>query len=270
MSAREFHLTVDSESISVIDLLAAHTALPKARLKDALNKGAAWLRMRGREQRVRRATKLLHRGDELSLYFDPDVLQREPPAPRLVADEHDYSVWIKPAGMLAQGTRYGDHCALLRWCEKHFVPTRESFLVHRLDREAEGLMLIAHTKKAADAFSRMWQQHRVQKRYEVVVEGEVGSVGDSQRIETPLDGKICATELTVLEFDANRQQSRLAITLITGRKHQIRRHMAGMGFPVIGDFRYGSRREGEKLALRAVALEFTCPLRGGEKQYALN
>jgi tRNA pseudouridine32 synthase/23S rRNA pseudouridine746 synthase len=267
MSAREFHLAIDADKVSVIDALAAHTALPKGRIKDALNKGAVWLRTRGREQRVRRATKLLQRGDKLSLYFDADVLQREPPSPQLLADERDYSIWIKPAGMLAQGTRYGDHCALLRWCEKYFDPVRESFLVHRLDREAEGLMLIAHTKKAADAFSKMWQQHRIQKHYAVIVEGAIGAIGSKQRIDTPLDDKHCATEFVVTDLDATRARSTLAITLITGRKHQIRRHLAGLGFPVVGDYRYG--RGGDPLALRAVALEFVCPLRGGEKKYAI-
>lgn len=266
MSAQEFHLTL-SEKISVIDALAAHTGLPKGRIKDALNKGAVWLRARGREQRVRRATKMLQHGDQLSLYFDPDVLQREPPPPQLIADERDYSVWRKPAGMLAQGTRFGDHCALLRWCEKYFNNARECFLVHRLDREAEGLMLIAHTKKAADAFTKLWQQHRIEKRYAVIVEGEVGPIGTKQRIDAPLDDKLCVTEFSVVGFDALKLRTELAITLITGRKHQIRRHFAGLGFPVVGDYRYG--RGGEKLALRAVALEFICPLRGGAKKYAI-
>ncbi len=272
MNASEFHLTIDTAGISVIDALATHSGLPKVRLKDALNKGAVWLRVRGREQRVRRATKLLQRGDQLSLYFDADVLQREPPAAHLLADERDYSIWIKPAGMLAQGTRFGDHCALLRWCEKYFGNARECFLVHRLDREAEGLMLIAHSKKAADAFSKMWQQNRIQKHYAVTVEGELGAIGSKQRIDIPLDDKPCATELTVVAFDPARTRSKLAITLITGRKHQIRRHMAGIGFPVVGDCRYGKgryARDGEQLALKAVALEFTCPLRGGLKRYSI-
>jgi tRNA pseudouridine32 synthase/23S rRNA pseudouridine746 synthase len=268
MSRQEFHLTVDSDGARVIDALAAHSALPKQRIKDALNKGAVWLRIRGREQRLRRATKTLKRGTQLSLYYDAEVLQREPPTPALIADEKAYSIWYKPAGMLAQGTHFGDHCALLRWCEKAFTPARECFLVHRLDREAEGLMLIAHSSAAASAFSKLWQQNEVRKQYRVIVEGLIGAVGHSQRIEIPLDEKFSATEFNVMALDAERARSTLTVDLITGRKHQIRRHLAAIGFPVVGDYRYGNS-SGESLALRAVQLQFRCPFSRSEKNYAI-
>lgn len=265
MSAQEFHVTVDSDNVRAIDALAAHTGLPRGRIKDALNKGAVWLRAGSREQRLRRATKTLRRGERLALYYDEALLQLEPPTPELIADEKSYSLWYKPAGMLAQGTHFGDHCALLRACEKYFEPVRECFLVHRLDREAEGLMLIAHTRKAAEAFSTLWQQRSISKAYTVVVEGRAGAIGDSRRIDEPLDGKPSSTEFTVIALDGESNRSTLAVELITGRKHQIRRHMAGLGLPVVGDYRYG--RGGEKLALRAVSLKFRCPLSGVEKSY---
>ncbi len=266
MSTQEFHLTIDSDGSRIIDVLVAHSALPKQRIKDALNKGAVWLRIRGREQRLRRATKILPRGTQVSLYYDADVLQREPPTPTLIADEKLYSVWYKPAGMLAQGTHFGDHCALLRYCEKYFAPPRNCFLVHRLDREAEGLMLIAHSAAAAAAFSKLWQQHQVRKYYRVVVDGLIGEIGSAQRIETPLDEKFCVTEFNVIALDTERRRSTLSVDLLTGRKHQIRRHLAGIGFPVIGDYRYGISSS-EPLALRAVSLQFRCPLSGLEKHY---
>jgi tRNA pseudouridine32 synthase/23S rRNA pseudouridine746 synthase len=269
MSRQEFHLTIDSDGARVIDALALHSELPKQRIKDALNKGAVWLRIRGREQRLRRATKTLTRGSQLSLYYDAEVLQREAPIPRLIADEKTYSIWYKPAGMLAQGTHFGDHCALLRWSEKAFTPPREAFLVHRLDREAEGLMLIAHSPAAASAFSKLWQHNEVRKQYRVVVEGLIGAIGYSQRIEIPLDEKFSATEFSVATLDNERGRSTLTVDLITGRKHQIRRHLAAIGFPVVGDYRYGNN-SGESLALRAVKLQFRCPLSRIEKNYIVD
>ncbi|HSB98174.1 MAG TPA: RluA family pseudouridine synthase [Spongiibacteraceae bacterium] len=263
---QEFHFTIESDGLRLVDALTAHSRLPKQRIKDALNKGAVWLRVRGREQRLRRATKVLQRGTQVSLYYDTEVLQREAPTPDLIADEKAFSIWYKPAGMLAQGTHFGDHCALLRWGEKAFTPPRDCFLVHRLDREAEGLMLIAHTAAAAAAFSKLWQQNAVRKQYRVVVEGLIDAVGSSRRIETTLDEKFSATEFSVAALDLELNRSTLIVNLITGRKHQIRRHFAGIGFPVVGDYRYG-KGSGEPLALRAVNLEFRCPLTRSEKRY---
>src|SRR5690606_8635717 len=113
---------------------------PKGRIKDAMNKGAVWHKRGSKTRRLRRATQILSAGDELALYYNPDVLALVPPAPVLLADESQYSVWIKPAGLLAQGSQEGDHCALLRLAE--LALGRPVFLVHRLDREAAGLMLI--------------------------------------------------------------------------------------------------------------------------------
>lgn len=264
---QEFHCTVEEDGARALDILADRSGLPRQRIKDAMSKGAVWVRQRGREQRLRRATRELPRGSRLSMYYDAEVLEREPPAPTLVADERRYSVWYKPAGMLAQGTRFGDHCALLRWSEQAFTPRRESLLVHRLDREAEGLMLIAHDAAAAAALSKLWQENSIRKRYRVVVEGVPGDIGHRQRIETPLDDKACTTDVEVVDIDRERQRSALSIDLITGRKHQIRRHLAGIGFPVVGDYRYGSG--GEPLALRAVSLQFRCPLGGQQRSYSI-
>jgi tRNA pseudouridine32 synthase/23S rRNA pseudouridine746 synthase len=267
VTASEFHLTIDEDGTRALDALASATQLPKLRLKDALNKGAVWLRGRGGEQRLRRATKSLRRGDQIALYYDEALLKLEPPQPQLIADEIAYSVWHKPAGLLAQGTRYGDHCALLRWCEKHFTPARDCFLVHRLDREAEGLMLIAHTRKAADAFSKLWQQRDITKQYRVIAHGNIGAIGEQRVIELPLDDKPSRTEFQIVEYDAEDNRTTLDVTLITGRKHQIRRHLASIGFPVVGDYRYGEG--GEPLALRAVSLAFRCPLNGREKFFSI-
>lgn len=273
MSAQHFLISVTTTGARVIDLLAEHSGLPKQRLKDALAKGAVWLHRGKHETRLRRATKELLGGDKLALYYDADVLQREPPAPTLIADERDYTVWFKPAGMLAQGTQYGDHCALLRWSETAFTPARTGFLIHRLDREAEGLMVIAHSPRAAKALSQLWQSSEtgqssakaIEKIYAVTVEGLLDAVGSKRRIDLPLDGKPSISEIEVINHDAEQKRTTLRIRLITGRKHQIRRHLAAIGHAVVGDYRYG--RGGEPLQLRATELKFRCPLTQRERHY---
>ncbi len=154
--------TVSAMREQAATLLAAKTGLSKARVKDAMLKGAVWLKKKGqgKKLRLRRATATLAPGDILAICYDEAILGMAPLAATLVADQQQYSVWEKPAGMLCQGTEYGDHCSLLRLVEGFFTPRRPVFLLHRLDREAAGLVLIGHSKKAAARFLGAFQREK--------------------------------------------------------------------------------------------------------------
>ncbi len=265
-SKAEFHHTVNRPGITVLDCLAAHTPLSKQQIKQCLAKGAVWLQKGKQQQRLRRVKKVLNPGEQVHLYFDPHILAQPVPEATLIADLKRYSVWDKPAGMLAQGTLWGDHCSLLRYAEQFFTPPRQSFLVHRLDREASGLMLIAHDKQAAAALSDLFQQRSVNKLYQVSVIGRLDS--KTLQIDQPLDGKTAGTQLTELNYDADKDQSFLQVSIDSGRKHQIRRHCAVIGHPVVGDSVYG-KADATGLQLRAVLLAFECPLTRQRQQFAL-
>jgi tRNA pseudouridine32 synthase/23S rRNA pseudouridine746 synthase len=263
-----YKLQITESGESALTSLARISKLPKQRIKDAMAKGAVWLRHGSTTRRMRRSTFTPRPGDELSLYYNPEVLALHAPPATLLADEKHYSVWIKPAGLLAQGTQEGDHCSLLRQVESAFK--REVFLVHRLDREAAGLMLIAHTGKAAAALSDLFAaaegQKRMNKYYQVEVAGQVPESGE---ITLPLDGKTALSRYTLVDYDAARNRSRVKVQLITGRKHQIRRHFADSGFPVIGDPVYGSgNKDARGMQLFAVELSFICPLTMTARNYA--
>lgn len=252
-------------------LLARHSGLSKTAIKDAMGKGAVWHERGKQRKRLRRATFIGRSGDVLHLHYDAALLKRQAPQAQLLSDEKRYSVWIKPAGLLAQGTLEGDHCALLRQAELQL--RREVFLVHRLDREAAGLMLIAHDPKAAAAFSQLFAMGKrevLRKQYQVLVKGQVDKDGS---IEAALDGKAALTRYHPLPLqpvpdDVAGAATWLEVELVTGRKHQIRRHLAGIGYPVLGDPRYGSGNTyAGGLQLYAVLLGFTCPLRHRTREY---
>ena len=76
------------------------------------------------------------------------MLALAPLQPDLISDQYRYSVWHKPVGLMTQGTGFGDHCSLLRQAELFFKSRRGVFPVHRLDREAAGIVILAHDKKA--------------------------------------------------------------------------------------------------------------------------
>ncbi len=250
------------------DLLAAKSGLPKGRIKDAMNKGAVWLKSkRGGLRRLRRATAALRPGDHIELYYDGEILSAKPPQAKCLADRVSYSVWHKPAGLLSQGTKYGDHCSLLRQAELFFTPPREAFLVHRLDREVEGVMLVAHGSKSAAGLSALFEKKVIVKRYRAEVLGLAGEAGSEGRIDLPLDGKPAITEYRVASCDPENNSTRVEIVIQTGRLHQIRRHFEMIGHPVMGDPKYGKgnkNREGIRLA--AVSLQFVSP-DTGEKVY---
>ena len=260
-----YQYTCVTDGETAISALQSASTLSKSRIKDAMNKGAVWLQRGSKNRRLRRATAPLQSGDRLSLYHDPEVLALTPAIPELLSDEKHYSIWVKPAGLLAQGTREGDHCSLLRQAELQLH--RDVFLVHRLDREVVGLMLIAHSPKAAAAFSSLFardesqrnpQNSKLGKYYLAQVRGQAPSSGE---ITLPVEGKPALTYFKCLSYDPQSNASMLEVELITGRKHQIRRHLAESGWPVLGDPAYGeNNRDNRGLQLYATGLEFTCPL----------
>jgi tRNA pseudouridine32 synthase/23S rRNA pseudouridine746 synthase len=226
-----------------------------------MNKGAAWLTRRGQRKRLRRATAELVPGDRLELFYDRSLLTAALEPPRLIADRRRYSVWFKPAGVLAEGTDYGDHAAMERLVGQQFTPERSVFIVHRLDREASGLMVVAHDREAAARLSRLFSAERgMEKVYRVQVLGETESAG---RIDQPLDGKAALSEYERESYDAERGLSNLRVRIHTGRLHQIRRHLEAIGHPVMGDPRYGKgNKNREGLRLVAWRLAFNDPFTG--------
>lgn len=248
-----FELTV-TEPQTAADALATHTGLSKGRIKDAMTKGACWWTYKGKQLRLRRATKELRPGIRLALYYDDKVLALKPTPAECIDDRKRYSIWYKPHGLLAQGSQWGDHCSLLRWAEQK--TGRDCFLVHRLDADAAGLMVVAHDPKAAAALSNLFQGRSIRKVYQAWVTGQLQA--DNQLIDAPVDGKAAVSYVTTLRQGPDR--TLVSVTIETGRKHQIRRHLAGIGHPIIGDRLYGQATTAP-LQLLAVELEFHCPLR---------
>lgn len=250
-----------------IDLLAqAIPELSRQQLKQAMQKGAVWLKQGKGERRLKRVTQPMQADAVIAVYYDDDLLSRTTETAALLCDEMDYSIWFKPAGMLAQGTKYGDHCSLLFAVEQYFQPRRAAYLVHRLDSGASGLMLIAHNSRAAAAFSEIFQQRKLTKRYRVMVEGLLDI--NTKTLRESLDDKEAITHIEKNTHTDN-DRSDLTVLIETGRKHQIRRHLASIGHPVIGDRVYGSSFTKEPLRLLAAELAFVCPMTGKQKSYFL-
>ena len=162
--------------------------------------------------------------------------------------------------MLSQGSKWSDHCTIARVTEKQLQ--RTSFIVHRLDRAASGIIVIAHTKKAAQALSYLFEHHQLCKIYHIIVHGKC--LAQQLDVKETIDGKAAHSIFNHIEYHQATDRSLVEVTIKTGRKHQIRKHAASLGFPVFGDRLHGDKsrtyNNNENLALCSAKLTFTCPI----------
>ncbi|QBM17277.1 hypothetical protein MARI_13840 [Marinobacter sp. JH2] len=251
---KQIDITVDSAQTAV-DALAQASGLPKQRIKDAMAKGACWWLQKGKRVRLRKAKRELQPGTRIELFYDDTVLAREPETPTLIEDKGRYTVWNKPHGLLSQGSQWGDHCSLLRLAELQL--NRSCFLVHRLDADAAGLMLVAHDGKAAAALSTLFSSRAMTKIYRARVTGQL--FAQDTKIDAPIDGKASVSHVKTINVDSETNTTLVEVKIDTGRKHQIRRHLAKVGHPIVGDRLYGTKAP-SALQLVAKYLAFDCPL----------
>ena len=264
----EKHIKISLDEIKAVDLLADSVELSKQQIKQALNKGVVWLSRNKSTQRIRRADKILKAGDQIHLYYDESVLAQTTSDAILIADEKDYSIWYKPSGMLSQGSKWGDHCTINRWVEKHIEPQRSAFIVHRLDRAASGLIIIAHKKKIAAYFSELFQRRQVEKKYQAIVHG---NITQGIKLDSSIDTKPAVSYVKPIDYNAGENQSLIEVEIETGRKHQIRRHLSEAGFPIVGDRLYGDELKPDErdLCLTSCYLSFVSPVDKELKAYNL-
>lgn len=245
-----------SQRTTLGEFLVKLTKLSEKDLADASEKGAVWIQRKGKGKilRIRNIKETVSPDDVVQLFYEPRVLSL-PRVQNLEAlyEDENFGVWVKPAGVVPQGSQTGDHASVLRFVELH--RKKEVFLVHRLDRETMGLMLVAYTSKAAALLSDLFQKNKIKKEYEAIVLGEL-PVGKAETIKASLDDKEAVTHFSVVATKNN--QSLLSVTIDTGRLHQIRRHLDGIGHPIMGDPKYGKgnkNREGLKLVAKSLTFE---------------
>ncbi len=239
--------------------LAQASGLLEDQIAEAATKGGVWIK-KYKAHKLRRIRNLVANtqiGDQLYLNYDASVLAQMPLIPTLVSDQVNYSIWNKPAGMLSQGSKWSDHCTITEAVKS--ANGKPAYLVHRLDRAASGLIVVAHTKNALKKLTEMFASHAVRKHYLVTVHGNV-DFELPMEIKTPVQEKQALTTVLESNFEKQTEQSRLLVSISTGRKHQIRHHLHSIGLPVVGDRLFEPERD-HKVDLQLVAslLEFQCP-----------
>lgn len=203
----------------------------------------------------------------------------------IILEDPDFLIVEKPRGVATQGYGLKEATTLANtlaatYPELRAVGGSDCGAVHRLDTETSGLVVFARNQETYDAFRHAFSKNEIEKEYTAVVQGEITEPG---RIDWPI-GPDPKSEKKVKVYrkitDARRMKAQEATTLYepiksdsvrsgwavkirikTGRRHQIRAHMAAIGTPLIGDTLYGGRKS-DRLYLHASRLKFRHPRTG--------
>ncbi|WP_288342463.1 RluA family pseudouridine synthase [uncultured Dubosiella sp.] len=236
-----------------------------------LKKGMMYKAIRNKKIKVNRKradfAQILQPDDVILLFLPDDVLvQKEKKVLfnsnlDVVYEDDNIVVADKPAGLLSQSAKEGQDCLVERLRaylhrkgeydpkrENHFAPC----ICNRLDRNTSGLVIGAKNAYAAREINAAIQQHLVHKFYHAKVEGHLRDDMDVtlylKKIDTiakvsaqPREGYVKA-QMRVHPFRFEKDATWIKVELVTGRFHQIRACMAFLGFPLVGDRKYGSHR----------------------------
>lgn len=202
---------------------------------------------------------------------------------KLVYEDDDIIVINKGYGLLSMGNdkvREGTAYSILREYVKWGNPRNKIFIVHRLDRDTSGLMVFAKNEKAKETLQHNWNNMVLERRYLAVTEGTPDPASGTYRsylaensahevysTDKPEEGKLAVTRYTTLK--SSNPYAMLQVELDTGRKNQIRVHMADMHCPISGDRRYGGHSNViHRLALHAQTLRFVHPVTRREMSFS--
>ena len=202
--------------------------------------------------------------------------------PRVIYEDKDFLALAKPDGLLVHSSTHARGPTVVDWLIEHYPevrgvgdnPEARPGIVHRLDRETSGVMLIARNQKYFDYLKSLFKEHAVVKTYLAVVLGEM--VERRGTVDVPISlkpgsvrhtvhmGKMTKTAITkyrVLRSWKNAQEESFTLLEVqpqTGRTHQIRLHLASLEHPVLGDRLYGKRAAhfASRLMLHALSVEF--------------
>ncbi len=212
---------------------------------------------------AKKSNQKFERGVKIDLKI-PDEMKNADLVPKVIYEDDDVVVLDKPAGLLSMAK--GEYCP---------ENTLEQYglLVHRLDRDTSGVVIMAKTPEVQKFLKKQFQDRKTHKTYFAIVEGRPKL--DAAKIDLPIardlkhpttfrvdaNGKASETFYQVVK--ANDKYALVELKPTTGRTHQLRVHMKFLGHPILGDKVYGNEKA-DRLYLHASKLEVTLP--GGKRR----
>lgn len=266
-----------------VEQLTVHNCLPKTRIYDYLRGKLATISTRkGIKKAIQRkqitlngktafSGDFLKKGDEIALFQRKNIQHQHFELDlNVVYEDDDLAIVVKPAGVLTSGNSFKTlQNALLQNVK---LSTQNDALslplpIHRLDQKTEGLVIVAKTHGSRVALGKQLECHEIQKEYRAIVQGKLEGSGVLTSAVANKNATTTFQSLEVYPSVKNKWISVLKLSPVTGRKHQLRIHLARLGFPIIGDRKHGKKGNVLKhkgLFLSATKLCFQHPKTGKE------
>lgn len=246
-------------------------SLSKAIWKKCISAGSIWVTSNKKRSRIKRVTLIIKKNDKIEVFFDPNILKNKTQKtlpPLKVYEFEDITAWYKPNNMVTQDSAFGDKLSLYSFVKEEMKKLKkQTYLLHRLDRETDGLVLFAHNASTASYINELFATKKIQKTYFGFICGS--EPVNKEIINIPIENKESITELDVV----NSNDLSLLYTLypetkdlagtwcqlnpITGRKHQLRIHLQSLGRPLLHDPRYSrTHKKNSRLYLCAYKIIF--------------
>ena len=252
-----------------IAFVQAGLGLSRRKIRSAIDVGGVYVNGR----RVRIASRTIKSGDQLQLNFDlkrHDQMQKQSFSltdQDIIFEDANAIAINKPPGLPSQATRDQaiQHVVpcLQEYLKKSGRSVEELILVHRLDKETSGILLLAKNKHAATWMTTQFRDRQVQKTYHAIVHGipkqndftqenHLSSIHRKLGVVrvVRVGGKYAKTSFKVLATNQKMNLSLVECYPETGRSHQIRVHLEHAGFPILGDKKYGVKHQLMKSGLQ--------------------
>lgn len=199
-------------------------------------------------------------------------MKKSAPDPKIVFEDKYILVLDKPVGMVVNRARTVRGKTVQDWLEENFqfsilkesrkagtfnFQKCRSGIVHRLDKETSGLLLVAKTEGAFEDLQEQFKKRQVKKKYLALVHGKfepkkgeiflpVGRIKkDREKFGVVVDGRMARTKYKTLRHCHSERLGELSfleLKPLTGRTHQLRVHLAFFGHPIVSDLKYGGKR----------------------------
>ena len=251
-------------------LLDEFGSASKTKIKKLITSGS--IRLDGKV--IKKTETIIKEGQGLEYTKYKDTSSKVKSPFNVVFEDDHFVAVIKPAGVLTHGDTGKKNISLLKmvsdYVKEESRGKKRAFIIHRLDREVSGIILLAKSEEIMQLMKDNWQA--TEKLYYALIEGKPelaeGSIkswlkeGPHQKmmsVPESEDAKFAVTHYRVLE-SIEEQHTLLEVKLETGRKNQIRVHFSEMGCPIVGDRRYGADDTFvRQIRLHAFSLSFTHP-----------